>query len=171
MPKDLKGIHKYTETDQRATFSELLNMGQDSVSDATMYLVGTSAKRAALDPAPAGAMWQDTDNGQRLWSVSPAGKWRLHAGVASKPGTPWEVTSGGISGRSFTFDIPTVISTNETIMLTHTGGVGFVSFASLDGIDRQADKTRLTIRHVQFLNATVTACKFAWLVVPVGATP
>ena len=169
MPKDLKGIHLYAESDTKPTFSELINMLGQSVSDALAYFAGTSAKRLALDPAPPGAMWKDTDNGARLWSAAPNGKWRLHSGVVTKPGTPWEVTSGGISGRSFTIDIPTVISVNEVISLTHVGAVGFVSFASLDGIDRQADKTRLTVRHVQFLNATVTDCKFSWQVLPVGA--
>ena len=44
MPKDLKGVHKYAETDNPPKFSELMNLGMDSVSDAIVYLEGTPAE-------------------------------------------------------------------------------------------------------------------------------
>lgn len=168
MPKDTRGIYQYTEADDEATFSELMNLGMQSVSTALAYFAGTMGKRITLDPAPPGAMWKDTDGTHRLWSTSPHGTWRQHEGIGNKAATAWELTSGGISGRSFNIDIPTVLGPDETVAVTHIGPTGFVSYVSLDGVTRFLDRTQLTLRHLQFLNGTNTPCKFAWRVVAAG---
>ena len=65
--KDARGIFQFGEDDAEATFSQLLNLGMQSVSDATRYFSGTPAQRAALIPAPDGAIWQDTDTAGVAW--------------------------------------------------------------------------------------------------------
>lgn len=73
--KDARGIYQFGEDDAEATFSQLLNKGMESVSDATKFFSGTPAERAALSPAPEGAYWQDTDSARRVWR-SEGGAWK-----------------------------------------------------------------------------------------------
>lgn len=74
--KDTKGIYKFGEDDLKTTFSELLNTGMDSVSDAARSFSGTAAQRAAfLDAAP-GSIWQDTNGTKQLWRWLD-GSWNL----------------------------------------------------------------------------------------------
>ncbi|QBE48745.1 hypothetical protein [Leucobacter triazinivorans] len=172
MPLDLKGIHQYTEADDEATFSDLLNLGQGSISDAMTYLSGPGANRDALDPAPAGAMWQDTDGDQRLYSTGPDGKWRLHEGYASGPAASWDL--GGASGpitlyvRTVIVDIPTVLALDETILVGHAPPSSGFTFVSLIGHTRHADRTTLSLRHMIVQAATQTACHFTWRIVKAG---
>ncbi len=89
-----------------------------SVSDALAYFAGTSAKRLALDPAPPGAMWQDTDNGQKLWSTGPDGKWRLHEGIATLASGSFG-TNGPVWSRDVSSVLPTVLAVNETLAIAY----------------------------------------------------
>lgn len=77
--KDARGIYQFGEDDAEATFSQLLNKGMQSVSDATKYFSGTPAERAALTPAPEGAYWQDTDTLGRSWR-GVGGAWVRQSG-------------------------------------------------------------------------------------------
>lgn len=74
MPLDSRGIHQFIEADTSPTFSGLLNKLAGSVSTATKSFSGTPAQRAALDPAPEGARWRDTDAARREW-VGVGGVW------------------------------------------------------------------------------------------------
>lgn len=163
---DARGIWKYGEDDTETTFSALLNKGMTSVSDAVKYFSGTAAQRAALVPPPAGAIWKDTDGSKRLWSVGPDGNWRRHSGKHSAPSAAWEATSGPVSARTISAVLPTVLSTDEDIVIWHIGPTGYFSEVFRDGITRGASSTTISVRYVQFLNATQTTCTFAWAIVP-----
>lgn len=164
--KNEKGIWLYGEDDAATatTFSELLNLGQQSVSDRINYFAGTTAERLALDPAPAGALWRDTNNGERLYSADPTGEWRRHEGsVVVAAGALAAV--GSIYGRSVSVDLPTVIAAHETIMITATelGGSTY-SWIAQNLVNRAADKTTIGIRHMSII-ATAQGFTFAWRVV------
>lgn len=163
--KDLKGIWKYDETDDEATFSELLNIGQDSISDALAYFAGPPISREALTPAPAGAMWKDTDALGRVWSAGPTGAWRRHEGSATSAAVAWHNTTSPIYGRVITLDIPTVIGVNETIQVTMVSTTAAYPTISLVGVTRAADKTTLDVRFVSLQVPAIAAVTFAWRVV------
>lgn len=168
MPKDLKGIHKYAETDNPPKFSELMNLGMDSVSDAIVYLEGTSAERLALDPAPAGAIWKDSDVAGRLWSTSPAGKWRLHEGRISDIARPWTAIASPVWGRTITFSVPTVLAANEELAIWAGQHAGAWVTVTNGGITRNPTDTTLTVHAARLLNGGETAINVLWRVVAVG---
>lgn len=152
MALDLKGIHQFTEDDDETTFSESLNLLAGSVSDALAWLAGTTAERDALEPAPPGAMWQDTDGAKRLWSCGPVGEWRLHEGTAVIPAGALGA-AGNIYGRTLDIDIPTVIGTDETIMVAVVtmGGASY-SWVTVREIARHPAKTTIGLRHMSVIN-------------------
>lgn len=164
MALDSRGVYTYTEDDDEATFSELLNLGMRSISDALAYFAGTSAERMACVPAPPGAMWQDTDNGGRLWSTGPDGSWRLHTGEYQAPVAPWTVTNTApVYSRQFTAILPTVLAPTESILVTalSTGtGYGVISLAN---VIRHVDRTEIAVRFSGF-SATTQSCLIAWQV-------
>ncbi|GAA2825668.1 hypothetical protein FB468_2055 [Leucobacter komagatae] len=166
MAYDNKGIYKYTEADDAVTMSALLNLGQDSVSNTLKYFADTSAKRMALVPPPPGAMWQDTDNGERLWSVGPDGAWRLHEGRVSVIAGAWATSQTPFFGRTITWDLPTVLAPTETLMVTQDegSGTGF-SAASLASITRYTDKTQITVRHLAFASNVTQPLSITWRIV------
>lgn len=165
--KDSKGIWRYSEDDApaAATFSELLNIGQASVSDRIAYFAGTTAERLALDPAPAGAMWQDTNDGEKLWSCAPDGKWRLHEGKATFAAGSWATATTNVYYRQQTVTIPTILAPNETVLVSFISTTGN-SWLSVAAIQRNASDTVLTLRIMQIATAAVTIPgDIAWRVV------
>lgn len=132
MPKDLKGIHKFVEADTAANFSTLLNLGMDSVSDALVALSGTSAKRAALDPAPEGATWRDTDLGYREW-VGRGGVWRpvkLHANNVTVKAAAAANTSHSLD-VTFADPFPQAPSVQATAVASAADGVPWVGVSNV----------------------------------------
>lgn len=166
MAYDNKGIYKYTEADDAVTMSALLNLGQDSVSNTLKYFADTSAKRMALVPPPPGAMWQDTDNGERLWSVGPDGAWRLHEGRAAVNAGAWVTSQTPFFGRTITWDLPTVLAPTETLLVAQDEGSGNgYSTAGLATIARYADKTQITVRHLVFGSPQTQPLCITWRIV------
>ena len=112
--KTSRGIYLYGEDDTEASFSALLNKGMESVHDAARCFAGTPVQRAALNPAPDGATWQDTNSEARRW-VGIGGGWSQIAGPLRKTamstaggmnsgwsgvaGHPIEIESDGIYAR------------------------------------------------------------------------
>lgn len=93
--KDARGIYQFGEDDAEATFSQLLNKGMQSVSDATKYFSGTPAQRAAMNPAPDGARWKDTDTAGLEW-IGVAGAWAPSASLLLPPlGSGFSATGAG----------------------------------------------------------------------------
>ncbi|MBL5972428.1 MAG: hypothetical protein D3X82_01260 [Candidatus Leucobacter sulfamidivorax] len=161
---DTTGTYRYDEDDDEVEFSDLLNLAQAAESNARAFFHGTGAQRAALDPAPAGAYWQDTDGTRRLWSTAPDGTWRRHEGAVSAAAGAL-AAAGGIYGRTVTFDLPTVIAANETIQASQIDpGGGTYTWASIATITRLADKTQLTVRHMAAVSGSY-ALAIAWRVV------
>lgn len=160
-----KGVYIYDETDNPPTFSELINLGQNAESDGKAYFVGTSAQRLALDPAPAGAMWQDTDNGEKLWSTAPNGKWRRHEGIATFAAGGWSTAATNIYYRTQTVTIPTVLAANESILVAFAFTSGN-SWVSVNGITRNATDTVLSLRILQISTTAVQVSgDISWRVV------
>ncbi len=136
--KDARGIYQFGEDDAEATFSQMLNKGMQSVSDATKYFSGTPAQRAALAPAPAGAIWVDTDSAGRVWRVA-GGVWcpekvgvnNVTVKAAAAANTPYSLTITFPAPFDAT---PTVVATpystsivgSPAIVVRNVSATGFV---------------------------------------------
>lgn len=163
--KDFKGIYQYTEDDDEATFSELLNLGMQSVSDSLAYFAGTAAQRAALTPPPDGALWQDTDDDHQLYSAGPTGEWRLHAGKKAVSAGSWANSNAPAYSRTVSVVLPTVLTANEDIAVSMTATPGY-AFISKSAITRGVSDTTIELRHSQFHVNSTTAFEFTWWIVP-----
>lgn len=170
MPKDLKGIHQYREDDDEPSFSGTLNLLAESVSDAMTYFSGPAANRQALDPAPKGAMWQDTDGTEALYSADPNGQWRQHEGYFTLTAGTWTTVVANIVARSATRDLPIVLAADETIMATPTdhSGNGFTTTV-LNHHVREAAKTTLHLRQFQVAGSATQPISMAWRIVKKGS--
>lgn len=165
MPLDTRGIHQFTESDTQPTFSALLNLGMSSVSNSKAFFKGTQAQRAALDPAPAGAYWQDTDGSKQLWSAGPSGQWRRHEGQSSIAAGAWEVTNGPVRARSVDVIIPTALASNETLLVsTAYSNTTFALVELANIVTRAASSTTIRVRHIQFFSNATPAATFNWQV-------
>src|SRR5690606_16769901 len=73
--KSKRGIYRFGEDDSQSSFSELLNLGMDSVHDAIRAFSGTPAERALLTQADValGSTWTDTDSAARIWRMTATG--------------------------------------------------------------------------------------------------
>lgn len=168
MPLDNKGIHQYTETDQAISFSEMLNLGMQSVSDSLAYFAGSSAKRLALEPAPPGARWKDTDGSELLYSAGPDGAWRQHEGSTFVAGGPWAI--GGVNGslvmyaRTVTLDIPTVLGPTETLSIVAYDSTSTYTWASIASTTKHANRTTLIVRQYIFGSSATPNLRFTWQV-------
>ncbi len=158
------GVYVYDETDDEATFSDLLNLQTDAVTVGKAAFRGPAAARAALTPAPPGATWQDTDGSKLLWSPAPDGTWRRHAGRTAVP-------LGAFTGaapvffRSATVEIPTILAATETLLIsqeTHPE-MGVMGMAA---ITRGPASTSVDLRHIQLGNTNQKATNISWLIVP-----
>ena len=163
--KDSRGIYLYGEDDNETNHSTLLNKGQKSVSDAMKYFSGTPAQRAALDPAPAGAMWKDTDAAGRLWSATPGGKWRRHEGAATVAVQAFTASSP-VFYTSIALTLPTVITANEAIEL-YVIGANLPAYltVSTDTITRGATTTEVAARLTRIAASGAITVTFGWRVV------
>lgn len=165
--KNEKGIWLYGEDDAATatTFSELLNLGQQSVSDRISYFAGTTAERLALDPAPAGALWRDTNNGERLYSPDPTGKWRQHEGAISANVAAF-TSSSPVFYASVALTIPTVLAASEAIEL-YVIGANTAAYltVSADTVTRGAASTDVTARLSRIAAGGGLTVTFGWRVV------
>lgn len=133
------------------------------------YYSGTAAEREALTPAPPGALWQTTDNNEGLYSASPTGTWRLHEGIATAAGGSWAI--GGSSGpltmyaRTVVITIPTILSANETVMVSHMENSSGYTFVSLASVVRNTTNTAITLRHMIFGSVNQLALTVSWRIV------
>ncbi len=116
--KDSRGIYQFGEDDAEATFSQLLNLGMESVSDATKFFSGTPAERASLDPAPDGAWWEDTDSARRLWR-GRNGAWE----IVRESGTPTAINGAAFVGTPSLTKDPFKLVTLECIVSKPGGWV------------------------------------------------
>jgi hypothetical protein len=162
-PLDLKGIHQFTEDDDETTFSELLNLLAGSVSDALAWFAGTAAERDALQPAPPGGMWQDTDGDKRLWSCGPDGFWRLHEGRASIPASAF-AGAAPLYFRSQEIVLPTVLAADETLILSQDSNPE-MGVIGVSAITRNPASTGVQIRHIQLGNTNQKVVTCAWRIV------
>lgn len=161
------GIYEYDETDNEATFSELLNLGTGSVSDSKAYFAGTMAQRDALTPPP-GGMWQDTDGEEMLWSAGPNGEWRQHEGSFTLAQGPFS-SAGGMYGRSLVVTLPTTLASNETLLAAPTdyGGNGY-TWSVVNTITRNVGSTDLVVRQMAATNSQ-QPLTIAWRIVKMGS--
>lgn len=165
---DPTGTYMYDEDDDEATFSELLNLGQNAESEARAYFRGTGAERDALDPAPPGAMWKQTDGQKRLYSAAPDGTWRLHEGKLTDIARAWDASAAPVYARTITWDVPTILAADETLeIVTALSNASFTT-TTLATLTRYADKTVISCRYMKFFNATIDTCDVLWRVVSVG---
>lgn len=130
--RDARGIYQFGEDDAESTFSALLNIGMDSVSDATKYFSGTPAQRALLTPAPDGGVWVDTDTAGRIWR-GIGGAWvQMYVGSGAQSFTSTKsIPNAALSDIGTVPDIPGFCtgSTNGTITFT-SAGIYAVSWSS-----------------------------------------
>lgn len=129
---------------------------------------GTAAERAAAS-SQYFQFWKDTDADEYIWVGDDSGGWRRYSGHHAQGSAAWDTvqSSGGVSlaGRTFNATIPTVVSAEETVIISaqSTGsGFGFLSVAS---VTRNPSDTVLGVRFGQVGSATTQGCQFAWQVV------
>jgi hypothetical protein len=142
MPLDSNGIWQYSETDPLSPFSDLLNMGQVSVSDA---IEDVNTRVSAIKPWPASlnqraAQWrrgaQDSFGsgsfinigGTSLPAAAPSGLYSVtFAPVLASSATGTAAIRGTVNGANLTADDAYTLSTlPQTVSIptlyTHAGG-------------------------------------------------
>lgn len=134
----------------------------------TGYMFGTSTQRAAQTPA-FGMMWQDTDGSKQLWSVSPAGAWRLHEGKVSVADAAWSVSAAPAYGRSASLTIPTVLSPTEGLVIDTIDATGVWVGVSTSVLTRGSSNTTCTVYLYRLFNAGTTAFTLSWRIINVGS--
>lgn len=106
--KSKRGIYRFGEDDSESSFSELLNLGMNSVHDAIRAFSGTPAERALLTEADValGSTWTDTDSAARIWRMTIDGWAEIRPGrhysgtnaeraaFAAPAGSTWRNTDG-----------------------------------------------------------------------------
>lgn len=135
-----------------------------------VMLTGTTAQRAARTSKHM-QLWQDTNGDQYLWVGNRSGGWRRYSGRGGVASAAWDYnqSSGSVTtvARSISLTIPTVLDTDEDLLITpiHTGtGFGFISVA---GLVKNPSNTVATIRFMQIGAATQQALTVAWQLVKV----
>jgi hypothetical protein len=141
-----------------------------TVVPTTIY--GTEAQRA-LSTSQYWQFWQATDGAQDLYVGNRSGGWRKFSGQVSNAVTAWDntITTGSPSwtagARTATLTIPTVLETNEVIILTqYTVGSGY-GFVGLNGITRNVSNTSAVVRFFQAFSTTTQSFSVNWQIMQV----
>ena len=122
---------------------------------------GTAAMRAATTPRY-WDFWQDTDGTQALYVGNKSGGWRQFSGVYAAPTKAWDSSGGSIWARSDSYNVPTVLETNEYLQITPIAlGTGYAALGVVNTI-RNPTNTTVTVRLMQFLAGTTQNYTFAW---------
>lgn len=129
---------------------------------------GTAAQRAATK-SQYWEMWKDTDTDQYIWVGDTAGGWRRFSGSHTQAAGAWDSApvSGSVSMglRTLSITIPTVLSADESLLISVIGtGTGF-GYASIAGMTRNPTDTSITVRHAQVGSTATNPVTFAWQVV------
>jgi hypothetical protein len=100
VPLDVNGIWQYEETDPASTFSDLLNLGTSSTSDAVGALAARVAVTELEDPAwtalTLNAGWANGAGWQPLSYRKVRGTVELSGGFLNRVGSSLAVTAGSI---------------------------------------------------------------------------
>jgi hypothetical protein len=143
--------------------------GSPVIINATHLQRGTGVERAAT-PSVYWDFWQDTDGTGQLYVGNKSGGWRLFSGRYAEPSAvAWSGTGSGgtmaAAWRTTSYVLPTVLETNEWLMVTSTTvGSGYGSIAPA-GLLRDPTDTTLTLRVTQLQSAAQQAISFVWQIV------
>lgn len=130
-------------------------------------LTGTAALRAATI-SDYWDFWQDTDGSAALYVGNKTGGWRRFSGQATSGTTAWDATVAGppaTAGRTIVFTLPTVLETNETVLVTANAiGSGY-GFIAMNTVTRNASDTTINVRFMQIMSVTTQAVTINWQIV------
>ena len=139
---------------------------ENNVNTAPAFMRGTTAQRQRTR-AEYGQIFQETDGARRRYIGGVNGEWRQQAGVVDLPAAAWQSTVTPFYGRTAVFTLPFKIEATETIQ-TVGEATGFsFGFTSQVEVKRNTESTQITVRMVQFGNATQVGMKLIWQIVPV----
>lgn len=124
---------------------------------------GTALERAATPPAY-WDMWQDTDGSQRLYVGSKTGTWRRFSGEVAFAAKAWDMSANPLWGRTDITSLPTVLETNETLVVTATTGGTSYSALVVASIVVNPTDTEVTTRLTQFVFSSTQPYAYAWAI-------
>lgn len=113
--------------------------------------------------------WYNTTD-DKVYVGNKSGGWRRYSGTVLSAETGWATTSGStLAGRTAVFTLPTVLESNETILVQIDPSVSTsgYNFLGATGLIRDPTNTKINVRFMQIMSLKTQPMPVLWQIVPI----